>query len=291
MIGPQKQPSSIYRIMAQQKATIKELEDINKELNMVLNFVIFSKDRACQLDLLLRSLKNLSKQANFSVLYTYSESHELSYRLCSSEHQNVNWIKESNFCAQTKELIRGKTCLLTDDTVFFRDITLIPNVKESEIFSWRLGYNTYIQDHVTGRKQPYLVPDSMDSTVISWNPNNYPEWCNYGYPFSFDGHIYPQGMLSDILQNKTFKNTNEMEGILHSFRSYITSISSNLHSSCVNIPANNLSGLTASGVYHGYSLEKLKEIYIQGGRIYPIQKSKKAIIGCHQEMEFEFYGL
>lgn len=259
----------------------------------MLNFLIFSKNRACQLDLLLRSIKLFELQNyNISVLYTYSEDHVNSYNNCKIEHPKINWVLETNFNKQTKELISSSkyTCLLTDDTAFFRKFSLPILPKDNETFSWRLGYNTIVQDHVNKTFQPLLVPDYYSDNLISWNPNNYPNWCNWGYPFSFDGHVYLSKVLLSLLKDKEFNTTNEMEGILHNFRNLINKIFSNSHSSCVNIPCNNLSGLTQSGVEYEYNMNFLHNIYMSGKRISPIQNSKIPINACHQELEFHFYS-
>lgn len=288
-LGPQKGPSSLARILAQQNF-------INKELSM-LNFLIFSKDRVCQLDLLLRGIKTLFQSSTpysytVTILYTYSENHKDSYENCKIEYPNVNWVLEKNFQEQTKEILKSHkyTCLLTDDTVFFRRFSLLSFPKINECFSWRLGYNTLVQDHINKTYQPLLAPDYYCDNIISWNPNNYPNWCNYGYPFSFDGHVYLSSTLLDILKDKTFNSTNDMEGTLHSNREKIAKITSNVHSSCVNVPCNNISGLTAYGKEYEYNMNFLKNVYMTGKRI-RLDSFNKAITGCHQEFEFNFYSI
>lgn len=259
----------------------------------MLNFVIFSKNRACQLDLLLRSLdqNNLNQIFEINVLYTFTEDHKTSYDFCKMDHKNVKFNKEYNFEKQTKELFSSSKfiCLLTDDTVFFREFCLPFQIKENECFSWRLGYNTIIQDCYNNIFQPFLVPKTYSGNIISWNPNEYPAHFNYGYPFSFDGHVYNSKTLMDILKDKTFKNTNEIEGILHSNRNRIDTLISNVHSSCVNIPCNNISGLTEFGKSYYYSMDFLKNMYVSGKRIKPIQEKKQPVLACHQEFEFNFY--
>jgi hypothetical protein len=285
--GSQKSPSSLSKVVAESRFIARELP--------MLNFLIFSKNRACQLDLLLRNIRFLTlinpSLYNINVLYTHDEDHKSSYEVCQHEHiKRVNFIKEVDFVSQVKELLYDSICLLTDDTSFFRKFNLPFVVPENECFSWRLGYNTVVQDHFNQTFQPLLIPDSYSDNLISWNPNNYPNWCNWGYPFSFDGHVYSSKTLLDILKDKDFKNTNEIEGILHSQRDKIKKITSNIHSSCVNIPCNNLSGLTGFGSKYEYSMSFLKNKFDQGFRIKPIQESKVPIMACHQEFEFSFYN-
>ena len=284
-LGPQKGPSSLSRILAQQKFLAKELP--------MLNFVIFSKDRACQLDLLLRSIRQncetIPQLYNVNVLYNFSSTHEESYQELINEYTKVNWIKEFDFERQTKELFNNnKVCLLTDDTVFFKNFRYI-QTEPDETFSFRLGYNTLVQDFHNNTIQPMLKPLEYNGfNIIKWNPNDYPPYCNYGYPFSFDGHVYSGGSLFKILKDSSFKNTNEIVGILHSKRSFITKIVANTHSSCVNVPANNLSGLTEAGKYHAYSTNELRDLYLSGKRI-RLDSFHKPILGCHQEFVFSFY--
>ena len=268
-------------------------------MNM-LNFLVFSKDRACQLDLLLRSIDKfyVEDKLNYfiSILYTSSsESHEDAYTLCKNnfiKHSNISFIKEQNFSFDTNLILSyqaSNVCLLTDDTVFFRPFSLPFSLKDNETFSWRLGYNTFVQDCHRNSCQPYLFPDELRINTISWNPSKYDPWFNYGYPFSFDGHIYNRKFLADIVKTISFKSTNELEGGLHNKRENIQKITCNLHSSCVNIPCNNLSGLTDSGKFYSYSTEQLKQMFLSGKRIKLISESKTPIIGCHQELEFKFY--
>lgn len=255
----------------------------------MLNFLIFSKDRACQLDLLIRSIrKHCQTPNNITIFYTHSENHKDSYDICFAENKNINWVKEFDFESQVKDLIKMQNiCFLTDDTVFFKNFGFIPNLKEEEVFSFRLGYNTYVQDFHSETLQPLLNPDTLVKDVVSWNPNNYPTNFNYGYPFSFDGHVYNSKILVNILKDKQFKSTNDMEGILHNQRNLITKIYANTHSSCVNIPCNNLSGLTEAGKFHPFSNNFLKNAYCSGDRINFISSP---ILGCHQEVAFEFYN-
>ena len=264
-------------------------------------YLIFSKDRACQLDFLLRTMKTYLKidSSKCCILHTFSKEHKASYDLCKFHHQDVTWIQESDFRSQSLEILKDNSiCLLTDDTAFFKSPDYVGktifvekfNLKEHETFSFRLGYNTYIQDHIRGMVQPNLKPETRENSIISWNPNNYPPNCNYGYPFSFDGHCYAKNILYDILKDKEYKSTNDMEGILHSNRKQITKIYSDTHSSCVNIPANNISGLTRAGHFHDYSMEGLKETYIGGKRIDILNTFNGVpVLGCHQEFEYKFY--
>lgn len=259
----------------------------------MINFLIFSKDRACQLQLLLRSIerniKFMQPRYNVTVLYKETEEHKLSYDLLMSNAipDGVNFVKQEDFKKDCMTILRAwkYTCLLTDDSYFFRPANFVVLPEENETFSFRLGYNTVIQDHIHNTLQPPLLPDGMKDNIIFWNPSKYPNNCNFGYPYSFDGHIYKSRHLIDRLADVGFNSTNDMEGILHSKRELISTIYSFTHSRLVNIPCNNISGLTKAGAYHSYSMDYLNKLFLAGKSI----KIKEGIpiIGCHQELEFE----
>lgn len=259
-----------------------------------MNFLIFSKNRAAQLDLLLNSIKDRYKSniSSISILYKRDKEFIQSYEIAKNRCFNyfggsaVTWVNElvfeQNLINELKSFKNELVCLLTDDTVFFRDFKEESLYSFNSTFSYRLGYNTIIQDEYSGRLQPFLTPDSRIGDIISWNPNKYPPDTNYGYPFSFDGHVYYAEFLLECI-NHPFKNTNELEVILHNQREKIGIISSNLHSSCVNCPVNNISGWTLSGKNHPLSIDACNKIILSGGIL---QIPSIPIHACHQEIAF-----
>mgnify|MGYP001572610163 CR=1 FL=1 len=254
----------------------------------MINFLIFSKNRAAQLDLLLRSLQAYCRLDNFkvSILYKETVNHKESYNKCIVKHSYyAEFIKEQNFKNNfINQLNEEYTCLLTDDTVFFNTFNNIIYPKYDKCFSLRLGYNTVVQNHFTNQLQPPLFPDEKEGNVISWNPSKYSNCFNFGYPFSFDGHIYQSKLLLDILSNKDFQSTNDAEGILNNNRNIITKVYCFEHSCCVNVPCNNLSGLTDYGKIRYYGLDELRDNYERGYSLY--FNEEEPILGCHQELEF-----
>lgn len=264
----------------------------------MLNFLIFSKDRACQLDMLLKSLKrhvldfkcfHRPDYYTTTVLYKETEEYKAAYDKlrAAPEHNRVKFVKESNFRDDSLALldIHKYTCLLTDDSLFFKDAEHIILPNDDETFSFRLGYNTMIQDHTSNTAQPVLKPDGMHEDFIFWNPAKYPNYCNFGYPYSFDGHIYTSARLLKNLKDVQYRSTNDMEGILNNCRSDIKKVTSFTHSRLVNIPCNNISGLTRAGVFHSYTMKELNDFFMSGASV--MMKYGTPIIGCHQEVEFE----
>lgn len=273
----------------------------------MLNLLIWSKDRACQLDCLIRSVNRRSGGrklfSNIIVLYkTSSEEFELGYQKLKQKHVYVNLINETNLCQQTKDIIEGfakrgeKVCLSTDDTVFFST----PLISQQEIvdlfhrpdvvtFSFRYGFNTVMQNCHTGEYQPALNIYQDEGKYICWNSDDYHQLSNYGYPFGLDMHVYDADMLHQLIKNMEFKNTNQLETGLFNLRNVAPRIiCSEKHSTAVNVPCNNMSGITIAGQNFPFTIENLNQLYLEGGEVDLASFDNINFVGCHQEVELRF---
>jgi len=266
----------------------------------MIDLIIWSKDRACQLDFLLHSLDiNCQNIFNIKVLYTYSSKiYKSGYDLLIEKNKEVEFLKEENFNKNTYSLLsrcnNKWVSFCTDDTVFYRKSpynkdTLLHFLPKNNncIFSFRLGYNTLHQDiHIGSIQDPLTNEVELSSEVIMWNCKKYNPFFNYGYPFALDGHIFTKNLIVDILNTyKTWKNTNTLEGGLQKYIKRIDYISSYKKSIAVNLPVNNMSGYTSFGHKFKYSNEELNSFYLKG-KCLSIDIFKEIdIIGCHQEVD------
>jgi hypothetical protein len=245
-------------------------------------------NRAAQLNTLLRSLRTYIP-SKVTVLYTYSsDDFKRGYDLCRLNHPFVSFIKEVDFYDDTIFCIEetDNICLTTDDTVVFRSVNDLSFIKSKlsndTVFSFRLGYNTVIQDHINTYLQPALVPDSIEKDLLFWNPKKY-QGCNYGYPHALDMHLYSTEYLLPILKEIRFKTTNDLEGILQKYNNRINTLFSPKESVAVNIPANNISGLTGVN-QHSMSMEDMNNEFLKGKELHYILD--RPVIGCHQDFNF-----
>lgn len=261
----------------------------------MIDLLIFSKDRACQLDALLNSIdKYLPKWFNIFILYkTSSDRYDIAYEELKLTYNKAVFIKENNFYKDSMQIISdSKTnhlCFSTDDMVIFKNPDtlveeILPKYKNTT-FSLRLGFNTSVQDCHKGLSQFPLNLYVDKKNFIEWNSNNYPAIFNYGYPLAVDMHIFDKNCMTDILNEIEFKNSNELESKLQNYRNYIYNISSYKHSIAVNIPCNNISNYTLANNIFSYSLESLNDAFLNGKRICIDSISKNKIVGCHQEIE------
>lgn len=270
----------------------------------MISSIIFSKNRACQLHLLLESVEENYPVFDTNVFYDYSnEKFENGYELIKERFSSkeINWKKEENFQEDLINLIESceeLICFFTDDDILYRNPTIPPKRIESlftEVediccLSFRLGQNTTIQDQYTEQKA-YTPQDCFSNQeFILWNWKHSPGFVsNFYYPFSVDGHIYRKKDVKKLLTMFSFDNPNNMEGGAVSYTSCLPDLMSCMGQSCVvNTPINIAgSSRNRAGEKFGLSIEELNNKYVQGQTIDIKSINFSNVIGCHQELEME----
>ena len=250
------------------------------------SLLVWSKDRAPQLDLLLSSIDRFCviEQFNISVLYQYSSIDFYNgYIRCAELHPTVNFIQETNFCEQTKELLNvcEYSAVSTDDTVVFRPFFLNrQHMQNVDIFSLRLGFNTIVQEPFSGRIQPALTSYTDEGETICWDSRNYSPTDNYGFKMGHDMVVYGP-KYREIVQDLEFNKTNELETKLfyqqHKINPFIRSFK---HSVAVNIPSNNQSGITLAD--NSLPLDITNSKFLEGKRFRFKEIEESVFVGCHQ---------
>ena len=273
----------------------------------MITSIIFSKDRACQLDLLLYSIeKNFKDTDELYVIYKHtSDLFEKGYDLLIdrfSYNKQIKFVLESDFQKDTirvcSEAKNKYLAFFVDDDIVYRPVSVSSFLEEAfdenmSCVSLRLGSNTVIQDFYTD--QPCVIPDihgiieKGDYKVFIWS------WVslgghhtNFGYPFSVDGHIYPKEDICPIIQKYDYDTPNAFEGRFD--KNWLKPNICCLEiSSVVNTPLNLVgSSQNRAGEHFGVSLEELNTIYIRGSRISLEDMDFSDIMGCHQELPIKF---
>ena len=172
-----------------------------------ISFIIFSKDRALQLDGLLRSmLHHVTGAYSIHVLYcTSNTAHAHAYQELAEGIQNtdrIQWTKEADYKEDLVRMLQGvqtaSVCFLVDDIVFIRPVnldTLDRNAMTGGIVSLRLGSQiTFCYTKQKAMHLPTLNPSKKQDDLLkfSWEEGCY----DWAYPLSVDGHIFP---TSEIL--------------------------------------------------------------------------------------------
>ena len=143
--------------------------------------IVFSKDRALQLDLTLNSIKSHIPCTQYEypihridVLYTTSKEHENSYQTLIKEHRDVNFVKQSaSIFTDIKKLVDTSldehVCFFTDDNIVYRELSLtqedIKLAFENQVscISLRLGKNTVMRDYGDGVLRQDALPKEAGS--------------------------------------------------------------------------------------------------------------------------------
>jgi len=265
-------------------------------MNVNNKLLIWSKDRACQLHLLLEGIeRHLPNLFDISVLYTESSmAFDRGYKMLRERFIDVEWIRERNFHDDTMGIIEESDlhniCLSTDDTVIYRTPPAPPinYVGIGEVFSYRLGLNTILQNPHDGTEQPPLVNPFMRQGILSWSAMCYGPTMNYGYPFGLDMHAYNREQFLSLITLFDWNNTSELEGNLFRYRYDCPNMYAFEHSVAFNVPLNKLSNTIYNGEKTRTTMSDLNDKYLNGQRIDLDKIEQLDVIGCHQFIDLEF---
>jgi len=192
----------------------------------MVNIIIFSKDRACQLDCLLRSIiRYMYVPHTIYILYTYTtEEYEKGYnKLIEKCGSTIKFIKEKDFCNDFKTILNYSiyefTILFVDDTLLIR-----PIVKDSVFnrfihndnilsVSLRLCKNSKYTHFNTIEKEIPL-PIFIDDSMYLWENSGTPETPHWEHPITANGQIVRTKVLQHIVSDSQFSNPNMLERVL-----------------------------------------------------------------------------
>lgn len=245
----------------------------------MINSMIFSKDRACQLDLLLRSIKDhFSDLVPSRILWrASSREFEQAYKKLGGIHPEFHFEKEVDFVKQTRETVMGfkeSHCLfLVDDEIVIRPVdiwdaqSLLTDNPNIHCVSLRLNTECtycYPADCWDELKSTERVGDFY---VWDWTKQN-PEH-DFGYPSCINSHLYRTKEFQGHFAKLNFFNVNNLEGMFNNRREkFQPKMACFQQSKTINI-ANNLtqSGTNRAGKKIQFSLAELNRAFLDGKRI------------------------
>ncbi|MEN6414182.1 MAG: glycosyltransferase family 2 protein [Veillonellales bacterium] len=265
--------------------------------------LLFSKDRAMQLDAALSSLALHCldmESIDLKVIWTCSGlSNEQQYQELANNYPSVTFIRQSNFPEQVLANIAGYeyVLFLVDDNIFVRNFsihTVIENLSNNQDvlgFSLRLGTNTIFCYPLNREQQlpvfTVIVPEFLK---FDWTAAQY----DFGYPLEVSSSVYRVKDIAAILQHNPFFNPNTLEIALDtnkaSFDSQKKFLLCSKHSYTFCNPVNKVQTIinNRSGEAYSYSPNKLSEMFTQGYRINVEAYRDFIPNGCHQEVELKF---
>lgn len=278
----------------------------------MISAIIFSKDRASQLNLLLDSIrKNGSHLFDITVIYSASDDEfQNGYDVLQTKYRNLQWIKQLNPPSDFKEITLEAisrsdkyVCFFTDDDIVYRRIntsinsinSLFEHFNDKEdlllCLSLRLGKNTTVQSQY--RQTICPVPKKKiivnNGEYVVWDWTKVPTNTNFGYPFSVDGHIYKTKRVLEMI-TYDFDTPNNLEKSDSFNRKTSPPFMACLDESVVvNDPINAVgSSKNKAGDVYGIDLGQLNKLFLSGQIIDLDAMDFSNVRGCHQEIQYQF---
>lgn len=183
--------------------------------------VIFSRNRAMQLDALLESIERYSKtKFDIIVQYSYSPNHQKSYEEVEKKYPYVKFWQETTVNATLKDILKSIKSkymfYLVDDQVFTGtfDVTeTIPFVDNNSFFSMRLGKNV---TNLGVKDIPLYPKYKEEGKFLHWKFADNVGQHGWHYKFSVDGHIYRTIDILRCTMSIPFKAPNSYEANMNS---------------------------------------------------------------------------
>ncbi len=243
--------------------------------------IVFSKNRAAQLDLLLRSIETNAPDLydTIHVIWKGDGEYAAAYRICQDEHLSVVFGREVDLRDDTLVLVRAAgehIAFLMDDCVFYRtpDDDPVASVLEDEdvlCFSPRLGLNT-TDSYPLRRRQEVPAARAAEDGIVYWG------WqtadADFSYPYSLDGNVFRRDDLLPLLHDvHDWSTPNSLETSLAVMGDRLGRplMAAHTCSSLVGVPANRVGDDSYSTNRHGELYPRdpfeLNRAYLAGGRI------------------------
>lgn len=252
------------------------------------NIIVFSKDRAMQLDLFLRSFYHFVEDApryTITVLYTYSKKDlGVAYDLLIDKSPAL-FYKERDFKSDLIGLVTDVpyTVFFVDDNIFKCSVNLYD--EQMDIFN---SYqNIVCRSLRLHRNLSYCYPARVKMTPPVFDDAGMFIWRgqkgDYGYPFSVDGHIFRTSLIKEMVITLDYTNPNTFEGDMQHWKTTQDYMICYDDSIIMNNPVNKVQNVN-DNIHGNVSAEWLNEKFLQGKRIKlePFVGFKNT--SCHQEL-------
>lgn len=280
-----------------------------------ISAIIFSRDRACQLSLLLESLERNASNLfeSITVIWTCSNSNfargyeklknrypsvnfdfegDTSKLLDSSWSQVHSWEDEKfrDVFLQNLEVSYELICPMVDDNIFWKKVSvttqnIATTISDCSVFCLRMGRNIRISDQFTNQEL-WIPPIHESENFISWlRVNGHTPW---GYPISLDGNVFSKDWMVARCNQIDFSNPNFLEGNLQKFNSDFEIMVSEHTSSLVGVPCNRVQNTFENRTTNQYTPEELNQKWLNGNEIDFDSLDFSNINSTHCNLEYIF---
>jgi hypothetical protein len=263
----------------------------------MIDIIVFSKDRACQLDALLRSI-DIKFKIDHTIKVLYKDSNDnfkLGYDKVISDFKNVEFFQESSFRDNLFSIL--KTCKNKMISFFVDDIIMTETLNEIEFverfyndnntltISLRLGKNISI---CYAMNIPIAKPNLINNM---WNWQQHAFRGDWGYSMSLDGDIYRKEEFVKYIPQIEFGNPCHMEA--HMTNKPIGNKALMMcfdKSKLINIPINKTNDIPGNNnrlIKNVKTAEELNKLYLEGHRIKIENVFGINNNSCHYEVQLE----
>lgn len=263
----------------------------------MINTIMWSKDRACQLDLTLSTYKKYFtewREQQVNIIYTASTpDYAKGYERVKSLHPEFNWIQESNFRQDTincfNKFYRPFTTFVVDDDVFIDyfslksdEFNIFANDPSIICVSPRLApYVTYCYPASIDSPPPQFIPH-YPKKVWNWKlPHLRGDWC---YPWSVAcHHIFKSEDLQHAINNIPFKFANSFEGNcllghINENRQHMICFDT---AKCICSENNKVQTENMNRNENSHPLQFMNNQFLQGLRLCPDVNHQMILNACH----------
>lgn len=268
------------------------IQKIGYHMNEI-NIISFSKDRAPQLEALLRSArKNVRGNNSYSVIYTCTnEDQEKAYHEVIMEYSDiVDFIRENGFqktVLKTLRLLSGNSIMFTpDDGMYHREVDLA-EMSDVDLLRYipsiRLGKHLR-ECHPLGRIPQRLPAFDPLGKAVTWDWHKGEH--DWGYPIALDGHIFQMSAMFNWATQIQFRSPTSFEVGLQQFVGSVFDRKGLCYeeSRFVSLPWNVVTQ-EVNNVNGGMTLDSFIEMWKAGNRLDINHIYNTSPISCHQEYE------
>lgn len=257
------------------------------------DIIVFSKDRACQLDAFLRSMEIHHKDldlCNVSILYKASdEQYQAGYDKLIEKYP-YNFVKETNFKNDLVGIYERGTSdyvqFFVDDNIFKNDFKFTDDEfktfqNDNSILALSLRLHPGIA-YCHPMKKSVIRPTTVGNV---WNWKNADG--DWGYPMSVDGNIFRRREIDVYVKGFIYNNPNTFEAMMATTPLQNDKMICYKDSKVFNIPMNRVQE-TFQNPCGDVDTKILNDKFLSGEVINIDVFNGFQNSACHQEVEVEF---
>ena len=259
-------------------------------MNGRLKCIVFSRDRAMQLDAFLASVE-LHVPALFdevAALYRATDDlHGLAYTQLVAARPDTTWVAEASFRDDLLSLRGAEDQLVfhTDDDVLRAGAALRTTRRRGVFLAATRAQHVLL---LPARPGGGVVQPTIGSDRVSWERVSQGVG-DFSYPLALNGHVFRAAEAHEWLASVEYATPNELETTLQSLNDHQRPRMASLpHSVVVSIPANIVNETWANRHAPGNDIDELNARFLEGTRIDLGGMDFQDVTACHQEIPFAF---